>query len=143
MKTWSDVALGNMVNIDTAWDGTGKKPYQRKTFSINKNGNASVLIDEKTLPIKRYLPVHSYADAEGFVLFPNVNLVLEIIQLENASREYGLAERLLERCMPGNYIPDSATQMMQQNTIHFREMEELRGRLDRIERRLDTLTPSR
>ncbi len=95
--------------------------------------------DGKTLPIKRYLPGHPYADADGIVLFPNVNLILEIIQLDNASREYCLAEGLLERCLPSNYIPDSTIQMLKQSVVHFREMEELRDRLDRIERKLDAL----
>jgi flagellar basal-body rod protein FlgC len=115
MKTQSEVAVENMVHVDTARDNTGKEPYRRKIFSIDKDGNASVVSDEKTLPIKRYLPGHPYADAEGLVLFPNFNLIQEIIQLDNAKREYCLAESLLERCLPGNYMPDPTMQMLKQS----------------------------
>lgn len=143
MKMWSEVTAENMVNVDTIRDSTGNGPYRRKVFSIDRDGAASVTNDEKRPPIKRYLPGHPYADAEGFVLFPNIDLMLEFIQLLIASREYCLAESLLERSLPGHYISDSTMQMLKQGVVPFREMEELRARLDRIERKLDALTPAK
>jgi flagellar basal-body rod protein FlgC len=96
MKAWSEVIAENMANIDTVRDSTGKGPYRRKIFSIDKDGNASVSIDEKTSPRIIYMPKHPYADAEGFVQFPNIDLFMEILQLFKASREYCLAESLLK-----------------------------------------------
>jgi hypothetical protein len=82
------------------------------------------------------------ADEDGYVSFPNVNVVEEIVNLYSASREYYLAERLLEQCLPGSFVPDSI-QMLMWNAEHFQVIEEIRDRLDRIERKLDALKPAK
>ena len=65
------------------------------------------------------------------------------MKIYDASYEYNLAESLLERCPPDNYISDSSIQMAGQNAEHFREIEDYRDRLDRIERKIDALKPAR
>jgi flagellar basal body rod protein FlgB len=138
MKTRSELIAGNLANVDTIH-------YRRKIFSIDKDGNAAVVNDE-TSPAMRYTPGHPDADEQGYVSFPNIDVFNEIIELYKTQGEYDLAERLLERCLPGNFIsgsiqiPDSI-QMVRWNAEHFREIEETRGRLDRIERKLDALKP--
>jgi flagellar basal-body rod protein FlgC len=144
MKMRMRVNLENLVNVNTTRDAKGKvNPYRRKEFLIDKDGNASVVSDE-TSPIIRYIPGHPHADEEGYVSFPNVSVSEEIVELYDALREYNLAEGLLERCLPGNYVPDYSIQMVRWNAEHFiREIEENRDRLDRIERKLDALKPAK
>ena len=144
MKTRMEVIAENLVNVDTTRNAQGKaNPYRRKVLSIDKDGNASIVIDEKMPPIKRYIPDHPDADRDGFVLFPNVNSALEIVSLYDAQREYYLAESLLERCLPGNYVPDNSIQILRCHIEHLMEIEKDRDRLDRIERKLIELKPAR
>jgi flagellar basal-body rod protein FlgC len=143
MKTRMTVSLDNLVNVNTAGLANGKVgPYRRKGVLIDKDGNASIVSDE-TSPRRRYIPDHPNADNDGYVSFPNVNVAMEIAELYDALREYNLAESLLERCLPGNYIPDYSIQMARWIAADFREIEENRDRLDRIERKLDALKPAR
>lgn len=99
-------------------------------------------VNDETSSEKRYIPGHPDADEEGYVSFPNISVNMEIIKLTETSREYYLAERLLERCLPGNFVPDSI-QLLMWNAEHFQMIEENRDRLDRIERKLDALKPAR
>ena len=143
MKTRMTVITENLVNFDTTRDANGKaNPYRRKDLLIDKYGNASVVEDE-TSPRKRYIPGHPDADEKGYVSFPNVSAGVEIMKLYETLREYNLAEGLLERCLPSNYVPDYSIQMVRWNAEHFREIEENRDRLDRIERKLDALKPAK
>lgn len=143
MKKRMEVIVENLANCDTTRDaGERNNPYRRKIFSIDENGNASVVKDEKALPIIRYAPDHPDADEKGYVSFPNVNFAVEIVGLFDTQREYYLAESLLERCLPGNYVPDYSVQMLRWNVEHLREIEENRDRLDRMERKLDALKPA-
>jgi flagellar basal body rod protein FlgG len=122
MKTRMDVITQNLANVDTV-------AYWRKDFLIDKDGNAAVVNDE-TSPIVRYTPGHPGADEKGYVSFPNVDVFTESLKLLETSREYYLAERLLERCLPGNYIPDSiqiqdSIQRLKRNVEHFTGFREI------------------
>jgi len=144
MKTRMGVITENLVNFNTTLDAKGKaNPYRRKIFSIDKDGNASVVNDETTPLSIRYMPGHPNADDKGNVLFPNVSKMTEIVDLVETQREYGIAESLLERCSPGNYIPDYSFQMLKMNAQQFIEVDQYRDRLDRIEQKLDALKPAR
>ena len=146
MKMRMSVIAENLANIDTIRDAKGNS-YRRKDLLIDKDGNAAVVNDE-TSPTLRYTPGHPDADEEGNVSFPNVSVFTEIMKLYETSQEYYLAERLLERCLPGNFVPDliqipDSIQRLSWNAEHFMEIEETRDRLDRIERKLDALKPAR
>ncbi len=144
MKTRMGVIAENLFNANTTRDAKGKvNPYRRKIFSIDRDGNASVVNDEMTPSIIRYIPGHPHADGNGYVSFPNVSLGMEIVDLDDALREYNLAEDLLERCLPGNYIRDHSVQILRGHAEHLREFEENRDRFDRIERKLDALKPAK
>jgi flagellar basal-body rod protein FlgC len=143
MKTRMEVNLENLINVNTTRAAKGKgNPYRRKVFLIDKNGNASIVTDE-TSPIIRYIPGHPDADEQGYVSFPNVSVSEEIVNLYDALGEYNLAEGLLERRLPGNYVPDYSIQMVRWYAEHSMEIEENRDRLDRIERKLDALKPAK
>jgi flagellar basal-body rod protein FlgC len=143
MKTRMRVNLGNLVNANSTLDPNGNvKPYRRKELLIDKDGNASVVSNE-TPPRMRYLPGHPQADKNGYVSFPNVNVRMEILEFDEALQEYDLAEGLLERCLPGNYVSGHMGQMVMRVAEHLMETEENRDRLDRIEIKLDALKPAR
>jgi flagellar basal-body rod protein FlgC len=141
MKARMEVVTNNLANFNTTHDTGGKGPYRRKKFTIDKDGNASVVIDESP-PRSIYIPGHPDADKQGLVSFPNISPMMEIVEMYDVLREYNLAVSLLEQCLPGNYVPDPSIQMMRWNAEHFREIDENRDRLDRIERKLDTLKPA-
>jgi flagellar basal-body rod protein FlgC len=142
MKTRMEVIAENLANIDTTRDAREKSgPYRRKDLLIDKDGNASIVNDEAS-PAKRYSPRHPDADKDGYVSFPNISAGMEMMKLAETSREYYLAERLLERCLPGSFIPD-AIQIPVWSAGRLGEIEENRDRLDRIEPQLDALKLAR
>ncbi len=143
MKTRVRVIQDNLVNFNTTRDARGEvNPYRRKDILIDSDGNASIVSD-KASPIKRYIPGHLDADEDGYVSFPNINVLEEIVNLLDALREYDLAEGLLQRCMPGNYVPDYSIHMVRTNAEYLREIVDNRDRLGRIERKLDALKPAK
>jgi flagellar basal-body rod protein FlgC len=141
MKKRMEVIVTNLANFNTTRDAEGK-PYRRKDILIDKDGNASVVNDERH-PRIIYIPDHPHADKDGYVLFPNINVFAEIMNLDDVQREYYLAESLLERCLPGNYVPAYPIQMVRWNAEQFRGIEGNPDRLDRIERKLDALKSAR
>jgi len=70
-----------------AMDGAGNVPAVAGPESPLGVDVAKVVADPT--PGKRvYSPGHPYADADGFVTFPNVNPVNEVVNLLSASRGY-------------------------------------------------------
>ncbi len=104
----TDVIAQNIANVNTTRDDDGT-PYRRKivTFGtktldpfsevFNRHRNAfrgdgvkvtSVREDLETDYIMEYDPSHPDADENGYVRFPNVNIVTEMTNLIDASRAY-------------------------------------------------------
>lgn len=87
----------NIANSNTLSETPNGEPYRRKlvTFrnvldderQINKVEVADVTVDKGKLS-KRYEPSHPGADADGFVLVPNVNPLIEMMDLRQAQRAY-------------------------------------------------------
>jgi len=48
------------------------------------------VIEDKAPPLKRYDPSHPDADAEGYVSYPDINPLTEMVDLMGATRAYGL-----------------------------------------------------
>ncbi len=46
------------------------------------------IVESAAPPIKQYQPKHPFADADGYVLHPNVNPVEEMANMMSASRSY-------------------------------------------------------
>lgn len=103
-----DVISQNVANVNTTRteDGT---PYRRKIVTFaekdsqpfssylaksaeNYTGNGvkvtSVTEDNETDMIRTYDPSHPDADEDGYVTYPNVNIVTEMTNLIDASRSY-------------------------------------------------------
>jgi len=48
------------------------------------------VIEDTSTPLKRYEPGHPDADAEGFVAYPDINPLTEMVDLMGATRSYGM-----------------------------------------------------
>jgi flagellar basal-body rod protein FlgC len=50
----------------------------------------SQVIEDSSAPLKRYDPGHPDADASGYVSYPDINPLTEMVDLMGATRAYGL-----------------------------------------------------
>ena len=48
------------------------------------------VVEDTTAPLKRYDPGHPDADASGYVSYPDINPLTEMVDLMGATRAYGL-----------------------------------------------------
>jgi flagellar basal-body rod protein FlgC len=87
----------NMANADTTSTQKGGDPYQRKvvTFKnvLDKTDNQKEVEVDKVMSdnsdfIMKYDPTHPAADANGYVKMPNVNPLVEMMDMREAQRSY-------------------------------------------------------
>lgn len=92
------VITENMANAETTGRTPNEEPYRRQTITFKNHMDReagvklvevdSVREDYKTpFPLK-YLPDHPAANADGYVQMPNVNPLLEIMDIREAQRSY-------------------------------------------------------
>ncbi|MBM3791531.1 MAG: flagellar basal body rod protein FlgC [Acidobacteria bacterium] len=101
-----EVLVSNLVNANTT-HAAGQEPYRRKdvlfvssapeqTFgsalddamlSVRGVQVAGVVTDESE-PLRRYEPGHPHADKDGYVLYPNINPMEEMVNMLSAARSY-------------------------------------------------------
>jgi flagellar basal-body rod protein FlgC len=104
-RTRVNLATSNLANAETTRTAAGG-PYKRLDPVIQAvafptelgeaqgmNGppleaQISAIVADNTPGKRVYSPGHPDADAEGFVTFPNVNPVHEVVNLMSASRSY-------------------------------------------------------
>lgn len=91
-----DVISSNIANVKTTRTDDGDA-YKRKIATFEENydeklgmlGVKTVSIKEDNSPMNRvYEPNHPDADEEGYVEYPNVDLLVEMTDLISASRAY-------------------------------------------------------
>lgn len=91
------VLAENLANADSAGKSPGEDPYRRKipTFKSmmdNDIGGEVVKIGRIALDQSefetRYEPGHPAADASGYVKYPNVNSLIETMDMREAQRSY-------------------------------------------------------
>ncbi len=107
----SEVIATNMANAETTRTDDGG-PFRRKevvfasqsnnSFQLafaSANGGAartggtvrvSQVIDDPTPPVMRYEPGHPDADKDGYVAYPAINPVQEMVDLMGSTRAYQL-----------------------------------------------------
>ena len=87
----------NVANADSLPTSPGGLPYRRKvvTFKneLDRNiGVEKVAVDrirvDKSDFQRKYDPSHPAADAQGYVLAPNVNTMMEMMDMREAQRSY-------------------------------------------------------
>lgn len=97
----------NMANINTLKTDEGG-PYRRKEVvmealpeaksfgeMMTADPNQSLsrvqvteIRNDETKPLMKYEPDHPYADENGFVAYPNINMVVEMADMLQATRAY-------------------------------------------------------
>lgn len=91
-----DTISSNVANIKTTRTEDGGA-YKRKVAVFEENydekmgmlGVKTVAIEEDKSPLRKlYEPEHPDADEQGYVEYPNVDLLVEMSELITASRSY-------------------------------------------------------
>lgn len=91
------VIAENIANASSTGKRPGDEPYQRKipTFQSEFDREMGVRVVElgKILPDRtefelRYQPGHPAANGEGYVQMPNVNTLVEAVDMREAQRSY-------------------------------------------------------
>lgn len=113
----AEVVAANMANANTTRTENGK-PYQRQHVvfqgsavdqpqdfastllssaespsqspEVGKGVRVAAVISDTAAPLQRYDPGHPDADAKGFVTYPNINPLTEMVDLMGAQRAYGM-----------------------------------------------------
>lgn len=100
LKTQQDrlkVVAENIANAESTGTKPGEQPYRRKTITF-KNAldretgvrmvkTDKVDVDRSAFP-RKFEPGNPLADADGYVLQPNVNPINELIDMREARRSY-------------------------------------------------------
>jgi len=87
----------NMANVDSVSTEAGGEPYRRQVVSFQnyidpQTGAQKVRVNRIVKDMspfeKKYDPNHPAADAKGYVSLPNVNTLVEMIDMKEAQRVY-------------------------------------------------------
>jgi flagellar basal-body rod protein FlgC len=92
------VITENVANADTTGLTPGSEPYHRQniTFKNHMDRESGLNLvsvdkiseDKKTPFPEKYIPGHPAADQNGMVKMPNVNSLIEIMDVREAQRSY-------------------------------------------------------
>ena len=91
------VIAENLANADSTAETPGDLPYRRKVVSfkdqldrhlgVNTVRVAAVGVDRSDFQ-RKYDPSSPSADQDGYVLLPNVNTIVETMDMQEAQRSY-------------------------------------------------------
>ena len=97
-----EVISSNIANARTTDAGKGK-PYRRleAMFKTDRDGVSGVSLDEIVADMSDFHrildPGNPNADKQGYVTMPNVNLPIEMMNLNSATRAYQANAAILKR----------------------------------------------
>ncbi len=88
----------NVANANTTGDTPGADPYRRQTISFKNEMDKELGVrrvevdniekDMETPFLLRYEPSHPAADDKGYVKYPNMNAMVEVMDVREAQRSY-------------------------------------------------------
>ena len=87
----------NLANADSMATEAGQEPYRRKLVTFKNvldrqigvpTLRADRVVNDNSEFRKKYDPQHPAADADGYVLSPNVNSLVEVMDMRQAQRSY-------------------------------------------------------
>lgn len=87
----------NVANASSLPQSPGDLPYRRKVITFKNTLDRATglnmvrvakVIDDKSEFTKSFNPNHPAADADGYVQTPNVNTMLEMMDMREAQRSY-------------------------------------------------------
>jgi len=101
-----EVLVSNLVNSNTTGP-EGTEPYRRKDVILAATAPQSSfggalqdamagvsavevvgVVADQSAPIRRYEPGHPHADKDGYVSYPNINPMEEMVNMLSATRSY-------------------------------------------------------
>ena len=87
----------NVANANSTAQTPGGEPYRRRLVTFDNELNRALgvetvrvsrISDDTSDFSRRYQPGHPAADADGYVLMPNVNALIEMADMREAQRSY-------------------------------------------------------
>ncbi len=87
----------NIANAGAAPSAPGQMPYQRQIVTFRDEFDKALgaykvkvsgIVKDKSAFGKKFDPAHPAADAEGYILLPNVKPILESMDMREAQRSY-------------------------------------------------------
>jgi flagellar basal-body rod protein FlgC len=99
------VVSQNIANAESVGTRDGQAPYRRKTISfktaLDKETGAEMVKTKKVGTdksefVKKYEPAHPQADSQGYVLYPNINSISEMMDMREARRSYEANLNMIE-----------------------------------------------
>lgn len=108
MKAQSDrlrIVAENIANVDSAGESPNDTPYRRKTISFKNELDREMGVNRVEVSkygvdpsdyIRKYDPAHPAADREGYVNMPNVNPLIELVDMREARRGYEANVNVIE-----------------------------------------------
>jgi flagellar basal-body rod protein FlgC len=87
----------NIANAGTTPDNPNQQPYRRQVITFKDEFDKALgaykvkvsgIVTDHSDYIKKYDPSHPAADAQGYVLTPNVNPLTEMMDMSEAQRAY-------------------------------------------------------
>lgn len=91
------VVAQNIANAESVGTRAGAQPYRRQTISFKetldketglKTVQPGKVSKDQSDFVKRYEPTNPEADEQGYVMYPNVNSVVEMVDMREARRGY-------------------------------------------------------
>jgi len=99
------VVAQNIANAESVGTRAGAEPYRRKTVTfkevLDKETGLKMVQPEKIGTdnsdfSRRYEPTHPEANEQGYVLYPNVNSMVEMVDMREARRGYEANLNMIE-----------------------------------------------
>lgn len=111
------VTSENLANAQSTAQEPGGEAYRRKTIEFDQHLNRQTGLEtvgvkrygiDRSEQPKRFEPDHPAADVDGFVAYPNVNPLLELMDMREAQRSFeanltamgqarGMLQRMIEQ----------------------------------------------
>jgi flagellar basal-body rod protein FlgC len=91
------ITAENLANAESTGLVAGEEPFRRKTVSFaprRDRASGLELVDVRRIGLDRkpfelrYQPGHPAADVSGYVKYPNVNPLIELVDMREAQRSY-------------------------------------------------------
>lgn len=99
------VIAENLANANSVPSNPNQEPYRRKVVSFGnmldrelgvKKVRVTDVLPDKSEFGKRFDPAHPGADADGYVRVPNVNTLIEVMDMKEAQRTYEANLQVIE-----------------------------------------------
>ncbi len=99
------VIAQNVANAESVGTRAGADPYRRKTITfkeaLDKESGvplvkADKIGEDRSDFVKRYEPTNPEANEEGYVMYPNINSMMEMVDMREARRAYEANLNMIE-----------------------------------------------